>query len=53
MIALSRLATAMLLAGMTVAAMAQSFTVPPELWDRPRTGPAVLEQRAIHGAVNA
>ena len=27
--------------------------VPPELWDRPRSGRAVLEQPAIRQAVNA
>lgn len=53
MISLTRLAVAMVLAAMAGAAMAQSFTVPRELWDRPRTGQAVLEQPAIHGAVNA
>ena len=50
---LTRLAVAMVLAGMAGAVMAQSFTVPRELWDRPRTGRAVLEQPAIHGAVKA
>jgi hypothetical protein len=34
-------------------AVAQSFVVPPELWDRPRSGRAVLEQPAIRQAVNA
>jgi hypothetical protein len=36
-----------------LAAAAQSFVVPPELWDRPRSGRAVLEQPAIRQAVNA
>lgn len=35
------------------AAAAQTFVVPPELWDRPRSGGAVLEQPAIRQAVNA
>jgi len=37
----------------TLAAAAQTFMVPPELWDRPRSGRAVLEQPAIRQAVNA
>jgi hypothetical protein len=37
----------------TLAAAAQTFMVPPELWDRPRSGRAVLEQAAIRQAVNA
>jgi len=36
-----------------LAAAAESFVVPPELWDRPRSGRAVLEQPAIRQAVNA
>ena len=36
-----------------LAAAAQTFVVPPELWDRPRSGRAVLEQTAIRQAVNA
>jgi hypothetical protein len=36
-----------------VAAAAQTFAVPPELWDRPRSGKAILEQPAIRQAVNA
>lgn len=35
------------------AATAQTFVVPPELWDRPRSGKAVLEQPAVRQAVNA
>lgn len=36
-----------------IAAAAQTFVVPPELWDRPRSGKAVLEQPAVRQAVNA
>src|SRR6185295_9865377 len=32
---------------------AQAFVVPPELWDRPRSGREVLEQSAVRQAVNA
>lgn len=35
-----------------LAAAAQAFVVPPELWDRPRSGRTVLEQPAIRQAVN-
>ena len=35
------------------AAEAQTFVVPPELWDRPRSGKAVLEQPAVRQAVAA
>jgi hypothetical protein len=34
-------------------AVAQSFVVPPELWDRPRTGRAVLEHPVLRQAVGA
>lgn len=34
-------------------AAAQAFVVPTELWDRPRSGTAVLEQPAVRQAVNA
>lgn len=34
-------------------AAAQTFVVPPELWDRPRSGGAILAQPAIRQAVNA
>jgi hypothetical protein len=44
------LATAWLAAA---AAAAESFTVAPELWDRPRSGKRVLEQPAVRQAVNA
>ena len=37
----------------TAVAAAQTFVVPPELWDRPRSGRAVIEQPAIRQAVNA
>ena len=40
-------------AWMPVVATAQTFLVPPELWDRPRSGRDVLEQPAIRQAVNA
>jgi hypothetical protein len=36
-----------------VAAAAQTFVVPPELWDRPRSGTTIREQPAIRQAVNA
>jgi len=32
---------------------AQTFIVPPELWDRPRSGSAVLDQPALRQAVHA
>jgi hypothetical protein len=48
---LPRWAVAAALAGTVSSAMAQSFVVPQELWDRPRTGGAVLEQPAIREAV--
>ena len=35
------------------AVSAQSFVVPPELWDRPRSSKAVLEVPAVRQAVNA
>jgi hypothetical protein len=34
-------------------AAAQTFVVPPELWDRPRSGGTILAQPAIRQAVNA
>jgi hypothetical protein len=34
-------------------ATAQSFVVPPELWDRPRTSRAVLESPGVRQAVGA
>jgi hypothetical protein len=36
-----------------LAVSAQSFVVPPELWDRPRSSKAVLDQPAVRQAVNA
>jgi hypothetical protein len=36
-----------------MAAAAQTFMVPPELWDRPRSGGTILAQPAIRQAVNA
>lgn len=37
----------------SLAASAQAFVVPPELWDRPRSGRAVLESAPVHQAVEA
>ena len=37
----------------SLAAAAQVFVVSPELWDRPRSGQAVLQQPAVRQAVNA
>jgi hypothetical protein len=51
MIALRRWAVVAALAGTAGGAIAQSFVVSPELWDRPRTGRTVLEQTAIREAV--
>lgn len=34
-------------------AQAQSFVVSPDLWDRPRSAPAVLDQAAVKQAVGA
>jgi hypothetical protein len=45
------LAVALSFSALTVAA--QTFVVPPELWDRPRSGAAVLEQPAVRQAVSA
>jgi hypothetical protein len=45
-----------LAAGFALAAapsLAQTFVVPPELWDRPRSGHAVLEQPVLRQAVRA
>ena len=45
-----------LAAGLACAALsaaAQTFTVPSELWDRPRSGRAVLDQPVIRQAVNS
>jgi hypothetical protein len=43
---------AIALACASFAAPAQSFVVPPELWDRPRSAAAVLAQPAIRQAVD-
>ena len=44
-------ALAAVLSAVAGAAAAQSFVVPQTLWDRPRTGHAVLGQAAIRDAV--
>ena len=41
------------LAWIALQAAAQTFVVPPELWDRPRSGPAVMERQPIGQAVGA
>jgi len=48
-----RLTAAVALCAAVSGVAAQSFVVPPELWDRPRSGRAVLEQPAVRQAVNA
>jgi hypothetical protein len=40
-------------AASTIVHAADSFTVAPELWDRPRTARAVFEQPAVKQALNA
>jgi len=45
------LVVAISLANLAVAA--QTFVVPAELWDRPRSGRAVIGQPAVRQAVNA
>lgn len=45
--------TLVLLALAAPHAHAQTFEVPPELWDRPRTARAVLEQDSVRRAVTA
>ena len=40
------------LAFATLGAFGQSVDVPAELWDRPRTGRAVLEQETLRRAIN-
>jgi hypothetical protein len=42
---------ALALAFAPLAGFAQSFVVPAELWDRPRSGAAVLAQPAVRQAV--
>ncbi|MFN7086092.1 MAG: hypothetical protein ACK4N4_05640 [Burkholderiales bacterium] len=44
-------AAAMLTGWMAFAAAQETFSVPPELWDRPRSGRIVLEQPAVKQAV--
>lgn len=51
--ALSGWTLAAALVGAAGVASAQTFVVPPELWDRPRSGRIVLEQPAINEAVRA
>jgi hypothetical protein len=46
-----RLPAAFVLAGVAAQTFAQSFMVPAELWDRPRSGSAVLAQPAVRQAV--
>ena len=41
------------LAGASFAASAQIHEVPPELWDRPRTARAIVDQEPIKRAVGA
>ena len=44
---------ATMLGGHALAAAAQIHEVPPELWDRPRTARAIIEQEAVKRAVGA
>ena len=46
-------ASGIALALMTFAASAQTFAVPAELWDRPRSGGAVMERLALKQAATA
>ncbi len=48
-----RFASGAVLVSAALGAAAQSFVVPPDLWDRPRSGRAGLEQPAVRQAVNA
>jgi hypothetical protein len=41
------------LAAAALPAAAQAFVVPPELWDRPRSGEAVLGEPALRQAIAA
>ena len=46
----------LLAAGLALAApaiAAQAFVVPPDIWDRPRSGRVVLESPPVRGAVEA
>ena len=47
------LSTLAMCAFLGAAAHAQIHEVPPELWDRPRTGRAIVEQEAIKRAVTS
>lgn len=38
-------------AGAAVQASAQAFVIPPETWDRPRSGAAIMERPAMRQAV--
>ena len=48
----SKVFATLALAFTSLAAAAQSFVVAPELWDRPRSGAAVLAQPTVHQAVD-
>lgn len=48
----SKVFCSMALACASFAAAAQAFVVPADLWDRPRSGSAVLSQPAIRQAVD-
>ena len=50
---MTRFALVVAIAPATFAVAAQTFVVPAELWDRPRSGRAVIGQPAIRQAVNA
>lgn len=50
---MTRFPLAVALSFSALAVAAQTFVVPPELWDRPRSGAAVLEQPAVRQAVIA
>jgi hypothetical protein len=53
MAGLTKISYGLVLLMAALAAAAQTFVVPPELWDRPRSGRDVLAQPAIRQAVNA
>lgn len=48
----SKVFWALVLALASAAAAAESFTVPAELWDRPRSGAAILAQPSVRQAVD-
>jgi hypothetical protein len=50
---IARTPLALVAALVSSAALAQTFEVPAELWDRPRTARAVLEQESVKRAVAA